>query len=259
MDRGVGRTSRVVTVAALVVVAAVCWWLLTRSAAVMSSMRGDGLPLTLATAMMEPSASVAYLGASALMWIVMMGAMMTPAVLPITLVFIRLERERHARPLPADGLLFAAGYLSVWSLFALVATLLQWGLHRTALLQTDALTTGRPLAGAILLVAGLYQLTPLKETCLAHCRSPMEFLLSHWRSGPSGAFRMGLHHGGYCLGCCWALMLLMFAAGVMSVAAMAVLSLFILAERLLPGRWAAQIPGVALVAWGAWTLAQTFG
>ena len=225
----------------------------------MASMQGEGVLLTLATAMMQPAATAPYLAASALMWIVMMGAMMTPAALPITLVFARLDRERHGTALPLDGLLFAAGYLSAWALFALVATMLQWALHRAALLHTDALAIGRPLAGAILIVAGLYQLTPLKTACLARCRTPMGFLLSHWRDGAGGAFRMGLQHGGFCLGCCWALMLLMFAAGVMSVAAMAVLGVFILAERLLPGRWAAQVPGAALVGWGAWVLARTTG
>jgi len=251
------RTARVVIAAALAVVAVVCWWLMARSAAVMATMQGDGLLLAAATAMMEPAATRPYLVASAVMWIVMMGAMMAPAALRITLVFARLDRERGGRALPIDALLFAAGYLGVWVVFALGATTLQWLLHRAALLHTDALAIGRPLAGVVLFVAGLYQLTPLKAACLAHCRTPMAFLVSHWRDGSGGAFRMGLHHGGYCLGCCWALMLLMFVAGVMSVAAMAVLSVFILAERLLPGRWAAQIPGAVLLGWGAWTLAQT--
>jgi predicted metal-binding membrane protein len=246
---------RLVVGAALAVVAVVCWWLLARSAAVMASMEGEGPLLALANAMMEPAAATGYLVASALMWIVMMGAMMTPAVLPITLVFVRLDRQRSARSLPVDGLVFSAGYLAAWTLFAMAATVLQWALHRAAMLHTDVMATGAPLAGLMLIVAGLYQLTPLKEACLAHCRTPMGILLSHWRDGTAGAFRMGLEHGGYCLGCCWALMLLMFAAGVMSVTAMAVLSVFILAERLLPGRWAAQVPGVVLLGWGAWTLA----
>jgi len=257
--RHVASVPRLITIAALVVVAAACWWLFARSAAVMSSMEGDGLMLAMANAMMAPAATLPYLAASALMWLVMMGAMMAPAALPITLVFVRLDRERDARSLPVHGLLFAAGYLGTWSFFALVATALQWSLHRAALLHTDMLATDRPLAGAILLIAGIYQLTPLKTACLAHCRTPMGFLLSHWRGGARGAFRMGLHHGGYCLGCCWALMLLMFVAGVMSVAAMALLSLFIVSERLLPGRWAAQVPGGVLLAWGAWTLARSFG
>ncbi len=225
----------------------------------MASMQGDGIMLALAYAMMEPAATLPYLVASALMWVVMMGAMMTPAVLPITMVFVRLDRVRHGRSLPLGGLLFAAGYLGVWSLFALAATVLQWVLHRAALLHTDALAMTRPLAGIILIGAGLYQLTPFKGACLAHCRTPMAFLLGHWRDGTGGAFRMGLHHGTFCLGCCWALMLLMFVSGVMSVGAMAVLSLFILAERLLPGRWAAEVPGVVLLGWGAWTLAAALG
>ncbi len=258
-DPAPAGTARLIIAAALAVVGSLCWWMLGRSAAVMASMQGDGILLALASAMMEPSATAPYLAASALMWIVMMGAMMTPAALPITLVFVRLDRERHGRALPLEGVLFAAGYLTAWALFALVATALQWALHRAALLHTDALAIGRPLAGAILIVAGLYQLTPLKEACLAHCRTPMGFLLSHWRDGPGGAFRMGLRHGGSCLGCCWALMLLMFVAGVMSVTAMAVLSVFVLAERLLPGRWAAQVPGAALLGWGVWTLARTVG
>ncbi|HEY2387013.1 MAG TPA: DUF2182 domain-containing protein [Candidatus Binatia bacterium] len=255
-DASPARAARVVVAVALAVVAVVCWWLMARSAAVMATMQGEGVLLAAATAMMEPAATAPYLVASAIMWVVMMGAMMAPAALPITLVFARLDRERRGRTLPRDGLLFAAGYLGVWVLFALLATALQWLLHRAALLHTDALAIGGPLAGVVLVVAGLYQLTPLKAACLAHCRTPMAFLMSHWRDGGAGAFRMGLHHGGYCLGCCWALMLLMFVAGVMSVAAMAVLSVFILAERLLPGRWAAQIPGAVLIGWGVWTLAQ---
>ena len=245
---------RLVVAAALAITAVVCWWLLARSAAVMASMQGGGPLLALADAMMEPAAPAPYLVASALMWMVMMGAMMTPAVLPITLVFVHLDRERRGRALPIDGLVFSAGYLAAWMLFALLATVLQWVLHRAALLHSDAMATGAPLAGGLALVAGVYQLTPLKEACLAHCRTPMGFLMSHWRDGTAGAFRMGLEHGGYCFGCCWALMLLMFAAGVMSVTAMALLSLFILAERVLPGRFAAQVPGLVLVAWGAWTL-----
>jgi predicted metal-binding integral membrane protein DUF2182 len=160
------RTAQLGIAAAFVVVTIVCWWLLARSAAVMSSMQGDDVLLALATAMMEPAATVPYLGASALMWIVMMGAMMTPAVLPITLVFARLDRERRGSGFPLHAVVFSAGYLGTWMLFALVATMLQWALHRAALLHTDVLAIGPPLAGAILVVAGAYQLTPLKEACL---------------------------------------------------------------------------------------------
>jgi predicted metal-binding membrane protein len=250
---GAAADGRAVTCAALVVAAAVSWWLMARSAAVMIAMEGDPVMLALARAMMAPEATAPYLAASALMWIVMMAAMMTPAALPITLVFLRLDRERGGTG-PGSGLSFAAGYLSAWFGFALAATLAQWLLHRAALLHGMTMVAGPVLAGATLVVAGIFQLTPFKEACLAHCRTPMGFLLGHWRPGPAGAFRMGLHHGTYCLGCCWALMLIMFAAGVMSVTAMAVLTVFILAERVLPGRWATHLPGALLIVWGAWTL-----
>jgi predicted metal-binding membrane protein len=239
----------------LLVVTAVAWTFLVGSEAAMSAMAGEGLLVDLAFAMMEPAATVPYLLASALMWTVMMIAMMGPAVLPIVLVFQRLERSRAGSYARMDSALFASGYLLAWLGFGLAATLVQWALHRAALLHPHFMSAGPWLAGGILVIAGLYQLTPLKTACLAHCQSPVGFLLGHWRDGPRGALLMGLDHGGYCIGCCWALMLLMFVSGVMSVVAMAILSAFILAERLLPGgAWMAKVPGVALIAWGVWTL-----
>lgn len=249
------QLSQRIGVAALIVVAVASWILLFRSAATMTAMSGDGLLMDLAIAMMRPLATAPYLGATALMWVVMMSAMMTPAVLPVVLVFERLDRARGARSAQMDGALFATGYLLVWIGFALAATALQWALHRTALLHDHVLAAGPVLAGALLVVAGIYQLTSFKTACLQHCRTPLGFLLGHWQDGPAGALRMGIHHGRFCLGCCWALMLLMFVGGVMSVAAMALLSLFILAERLLPaGPLPAKLPGLVLLGWGAWTL-----
>jgi len=257
VDAARADLARWITVAALAVVCALSWLLLARSAAVMSSMSGEGVLLDLASAMMRPAATVPYLGATALMWLVMMAAMMTPALLPVLLLFSRLDRGPDAR---AHGALFAAGYLAVWLAFGLLATALQWALHRAALLHGHALLAGPALAGGLLLLAGVYQLTPLKIACLAHCQSPVAFLLAHWQAGAAGAWRMGVHHGRFCLGCCWALMLLMFVGGVMSVAAMAVLSAFVLAERLLPpGPWSSKVPGVVLLAWGAWTLLAAAG
>jgi predicted metal-binding membrane protein len=207
--------------------------------------------------MMRPIPVVPYLSVTALMWIVMMSAMMAPAVLPVVVLFQRLDRQRGGGHLGADGALFAGGYLLVWFGFAIALTLLQWWLHRAALLHTHVLAAGPPIAAAILLGAGLYQLTPLKRACLKHCQTPVAFLLAHWEEGRAGALRMGLRHGAYCLGCCWALMLVMFVGGVMSVATMAVLSVFVLAERLLPpAPWTASLPGVALIAWGTWTLVR---
>ena len=193
--------------------------------------------------------SLLYVGAAALMWAVMMIGMMTPAVVPMTLVLRRVHRGPHAE---RATLLFAGGYLLAWTLFAVLAALLQLWLHARGLLEGHLLAVGAQGAGLLLLVAGVYQLTPWKAACLRHCRSPMGFFLQHWSPGASGALRMGLRHGLYCVGCCWMLMLLMFVGGAMSVLTMAVLCVFILAERLLPpGPWVARIPGAAMIAWGA--------
>jgi predicted metal-binding membrane protein len=181
----------------------------------------------------------------------MMLGMMIPVVLPMVLTFWRLDRGGRQ----ADAALFAGGYLLTWSAFAVLATGLQWTLHRGSLLHGHLLAAPPWLAGILLIAAGVYQLTPLKTACLAHCQSPLGFLLSHWCDGAVGALRMGVRHGAYCLGCCWVLMLLMFAYGVMSAAAMAGLTVFIVAERLLPADpWSATLPGIVLVAVGLWTL-----
>lgn len=251
----VARISRLITLAAFVAVGGIAWALLIESGALMAAMDGESWLSDLMRVLMRPAAAGPYLAAAVLMWAVMMIAMMTPAVLPVLLMFLRLERPSARGAMPFDGALLAAGYLVVWFCFALIASSLQWGLHRAALLHTHALAAPPALAGGLLIGAGLYQLTPLKAACLKQCQSPLGLLVNHWRDGPRGAFVMGLTHGRYCLGCCWALMLLMFAGGVMSVAAMAVLSLFILAERLLPaGPWAAKLPGLVLIGWGLVTL-----
>lgn len=221
----------------------------------MSTMRGHGLLFDLMLAMMQPQATAPYLAATSLMWVVMMLAMMTPAVLPVVLTFWRLTRgaaEHRSR----DGVLFGVSYLVVWCGFGVLASLLQWALHRGALLDTQLLAATAPVLGAgLAITAGLYQLTPFKAACLTHCQTPIGYLMGHWREGALGAVRMGLGHGSYCLGCCWALMLLMFVGGVMSVGTMVLISAFILLERVLPpGRWVTAAPGALLIAWGAWEL-----
>ena len=242
------RLSRLVTFIVLALVAALSWWLLGLGAHTMATMEGQGLLMRAALAMMSPEHSTPYLLASAAMWLLMMVAMMTPAVLPVLLTLQRMRVETAA---PA-ALAFAAGYLVLWGGFGIVLTGVQWGLHRAAMIDGHAMAVNPVPASLILIGAGLYQLTPLKRACLAHCQSPLAYLLGHWRTGLGGAFRMGIGHGAYCLGCCWALMLVMFVGGVMSVATMAVLSLFILAERVLPaGVWSATIPGLGMIAAGA--------
>jgi predicted metal-binding membrane protein len=247
-----GRSAhRLLVFAGLAVIAAVAWLFLLRSAATMDQMHGPSALEWLARAMMDPGRVQPYLLATVAMWTAMMLAMMIPAASPSVALFLKLDRGPGGAN-DIDALAFAAGYLLLWIGFGAGASLLQWALHRHGLLDSGGMDLGPVWAGATLFAAGLYQLSPLKESCLRHCQSPLGFLLGHWREGAGGALRMGLHHGTYCLGCCWALMLLMFAGGVMSVATMAVLSTFILLERLLPpGAWSRQLPGWLLMAWGA--------
>lgn len=233
---------------ALAAVATAAWSFLLASEDAMQSMRGEGIVMDIMWAMMDPDAMLRYLLAAAVMWVVMMVAMMVPAAMPMTMVFRGMHQGRHAT---IETLLFASGYLVVWSLFAIAGAILQWGLHASGDLRGHLLEAGPRTAATIMLVAGVYQLTPLKEACLARCRSPMGFFMEHWRDGRYGAIIMGLRHGLYCLGCCWMLMLLMFVGGAMSVATMAVLSIFILAERLVrAGPWTSRLPGLVLMGGG---------
>lgn len=243
------RIQFLLALTALLVVAALGWvWLLAAEQA-MATMQGTGMLADLAMAMMTPGAAGPYLIATALMWLVMMLAMMTPAALPMMLVFRSLERGPGGA---ADAFWFGGGYLIAWCAFGLGAALVQWWLHHEGVLGGALLAAIPRLAGAILIAAGLWQLTPLKAACLAHCRRPMGFFLKHWRSGRWGALTMGLRHGLYCIGCCWMLMALMFAGGAMSVVTMAALAAFILAERVLPGgQWVAWGAGVGLLGLGA--------
>lgn len=229
----------------LIAIAALSWVFLVLTE---RSMGGAGALAGLMRNMMRPGDLVPYLATAAWMWVVMMIAMMVPAVLPMARAIERAQRGGES----THPVLFAVGYLSAWSMFALGAAALQWGLHQSGWLFGQGLALSPALAGGVLLTAGVYQLTPFKEACLRHCRSPLGFVLEHWRSGPGGALSMGAHHGLYCVGCCWLLMLLMFAGGAMSVLCMAAISVFILAERVLPeGPWVSRIPGLALSGAGA--------
>ena len=233
---------------ALGVVGLLAWWLLVATGNAMLTMQGEGLLGWASLAMMRPLATAPYLGVAIAMWVVMMIAMMSPAALATLNLFRRTRPGVGTTP----SLAFAGGYLALWSGFGVLLALLQWQLHANDLLHSMLLKASPRWAGALLLLAGFWQFTPWKRACLAHCQNPFAFLLNHWREGLVGAFRMGAHHGRYCLGCCWALMGLMFVGGVMSATTMAVLSLFILAERVLPPRgWALWLPGGVLLAAGA--------
>jgi len=148
------------------------------------------------------------------------------------------------------------GYMTVWVGFSAAATLAQWALHDAALLSASMAVASPRVAGALLVAAGAYQLTPAKRACLEHCQSPLGFLMSHWRDGPVGTYQMGLRHGIYCLGCCWALMAVLFAVGVMNLVFVAALALFVLLEKTGPaGLLVARAGGVLLLAAGAFMLA----
>jgi predicted metal-binding membrane protein len=190
------------------------------------------------------------------MWVVMMIAMMIPSAAPFILTFSRVKRKRRTEESPyLTTSLFVLGYLVVWTGFSLLATLFQWGLFNATLLSSTMGRVTPALGGAILLAAGIFQWTPLKYACLSHCRTPIGFLLEDWREGNWGAFVMGLEHGSFCTVCCWALMALMFVAGVMNVFWMAMIAGLILIEKVAPsGDWFGRMAGIGLGAWGVWLI-----
>jgi predicted metal-binding membrane protein len=185
-----------------------------------------------------------------------MVAMMLPSALPFTFAFGAEHRRRRARNLPyVPASVFLAGYFAIWTAFSAIAAFFQQTLQRHALLSPEMSAASSLLGGVILVAAGVYQWTPFKNACLRHCRTPLSFLLSDWREGWPGAFRMGIDHGLFCLGCCWMLMLLPFAAGVMNLTWMAAVTVFILIEKAAPGgEWFARIGGAALAGAGAWMM-----
>lgn len=211
--------------------------------------------LSLASAMAPMGAMTAPMvwgpaeaAAGFVMWTVMMAGMMLPSASPMILLFTRLQGRRGGTW--ARTAAFGAGYLLVWTAFSAAATALQWGLQWLGLLAGDALNHNTA-GGAVLVGAGLYQFTAIKQSCLARCQSPLGFLMSHWRAGTRGALQLGVSHGGYCLGCCWVLMLILFVGGVMNLLWAAGLGALALVEKVVPaGPWLARAAGVGLVAAG---------
>ncbi len=237
-----------------------CW-------AYLLSTAGPSVPMTDGMAGMPGMAAMqagpaawhpAALAALAIMWIAMMAAMMLPSATPMILLYAAIARQARARgEHAASTALFALGYLAVWTGFALVATFGQTTLSHTAQLDPRATLISRIAAGALLIAAGLYQLTPWKQTCLRHCRSPMSFVITHWQGGRGGALRMGVLHGAFCLGCCWCLMLLLFVGGVMNLWWIVGLTVFVMVEKSLPGSvWIERASAAVLIGWGVLTLAR---
>ncbi len=212
-------------------------------------------------AMMQPAVWTPSYGViMVVMWWVMMIAMMLPSASPMILLFARIQRGEKAKgaPFVPTGV-FTLEYLVAWGLFSVLATGAQWGLEYAGLLSAMMASTSGLFAGILLLVAGIYQLTPLKHVCLRHCRSPIQFLTQHWRHSMSGAFRMGIDHGAFCTVCCWFLMALLFVGGVMNLYWIVGLAVLVLLEKTIPaGHWLGSLSGIGLMVWGGWMLVGTW-
>jgi predicted metal-binding membrane protein len=258
------RRDRIVTVLGLALLIALAWsYLLWLSADMfmggmdMSGFRmipsGRGLMMPAHTPWRAMEFAFVFI-----MWTVMMVAMMTPSAVPMIIMYARMGRkaEAHNTPLVAT-VWFVTGYFLVWTSFSLLATLVQWALERAALLDSAMATTNNTLGALVFVAAGSYQWTRLKDACLIQCHEPFAFLVRHggFRRDAPGCVMLGLRHGAYCIGCCWALMTLLFVGGVMNVLWIVLLALLVLLEKVTPfGRRIAPLAGIALIAAGAWLL-----
>jgi len=237
------RHDRRITIAAL---------LLTWSLACLYLLRGAGMDRSMMPMNGAPAWDGATVATMIAMWWVMMVAMMIPSAAPTILLFSAVHQSharRGALPGTPPALVFLAGYLGVWFAFSLAASASQVALSRLSFLSNDTMAIhGKWISATLLALAGLYQLSPIKRACLSHCRAPATFLAAHWRPGPAGAARLGIVHGGYCLGCCWMLMLLLFVGGVMNPLWIAALGSIALVEKLAPGGDKARMPlGIVLL------------
>ncbi len=226
------RHERAIVLGGIALLALVGWYYI--------AVRGGGMRGGMA-AMHEPP-----LPALILMWWLMMVAMMLPSAVPAVLLYSRVRDIRGGDGAIAQTWVFLAGYLAVWLLFSIIAAGLQWAVAGPSMALHD-----RYAEGALLIAAGIYQLSPVKNACLRRCRSPAQFLSAHWRPGRSGAVRLGMLHGADCVGCCWMLMALLFVGGVMNLWWIVGLTAIVTIEKLLPlGDWLGRTAGVTLVAWG---------
>ena len=240
----------------LVAITLLAWAYLFYLAPDMSTMDSVGELGSMATTGMSMGFGPVGIGLMFLMWAVMMVGMMVPSAAPMILAFANINRRRRQQGgTYVPTAIFLSGYLLVWAGFSVAATLFQFVLI-FAILSYHLTAAGPVIGGMLLLAAGVFQLSPLKSACLRHCRTPMGFITNDWREGRRGALLMGLHHGGYCLGCCWALMGLLFLLGVMNLLWIAALAAFVLVEKVVPaGVWVGRAAGVGLLVWGVWLLA----
>src|ERR1051326_4347044 len=273
------KRDRIIVLAGLLLIASVAWGYLLYQASAMQRMNATGMnmpgvdmpgmdmhdkdmkQMDMAMSVVTPqtrSWSTSDLLLIFVMWAVMRVGGMVPSAAPMILLFTAFNRKQWARDRPyVPTAIFLLGCLVIWIGFSAIAAWGQWMLHRAALLSAMMVSTSALFAGALIIAAGVFQWTPIKNTCLSHCRTPLSFFSSHWREGRGGAFIMGLRHGSYCVGCCWVLMGLLFVAGVMNLYWIAILSIFILLEKTLPPRisdWTARVAGVLLAGWGTWMI-----
>jgi predicted metal-binding membrane protein len=234
---------------ALTVVTLLCWgWIVPMARDMYGTMQGA------AAWMMTNSWDFLHLTLLFAMWVVMMAGMMLPSAAPAVMLYAGVIRKSsEAGTVASHVYAFAAGYLSVWTAFSLLATLLQWVLARELWLSPMMAAEDRISGGALLVVAGIYQFTPWKRACLDSCRSPAEFLTRYWKTGVTGGFYLGAANGLFCLGCCWALMLLLFVGGVMNLWWIAALTVFVLVEKVAPfGERGGRYSGLFVAAFGVW-------
>jgi len=249
------RRDRLVVGAGLVILTVVSWIYLAgmagglRSAAAQSEMhRAMGMPEMGAWGLRQ-------LVALCVMWSVMMVGMMVPSASPMMLLVLGVYRQRGGDEARTAAIAFIIGYLLAWTGFSLIAAVTQFALHESALMSGEMAMRSALVAGPILLAAGIYQLLPIKGACLSHCRLPLATLAQEWREGPKGALVMGVRHGLFCVGCCWALMALLLVVGVMNLLWVAIIAGFVLIEKLAPkGPLFGRVAGVLLIAWGCFVL-----
>lgn len=256
------RRDRLVVAIGLLTITALSWSYLLRMAAGMrASASAAEIHAAMGMAMPDMQAwGLADLLSLFLMWAVMMVGMMLPSAAPVILLVVGTYRRRGGGGARAMTGVFATGYLVAWTAFSAVAATAQLFLHRAALLSPSMALRSTMAGGSILIAAGIYQWMPVKNACLTHCRSPLAFLSHDWREGVPGAFTIGFRHGIFCIGCCWALMVLLFAAGVMNLVWVAAIAAFVLAEKLAPqGPWFSRFAGVLLFAWGTYVVVSLPG
>ena len=250
------KRDRQIVLAGLIGVTALAWIYLFTLAADMEEMVIRG-PMSSGMAMAQANPwSILDFVLMFLMWAVMMVGMMVPSAAPMILLFSTVTRKQKedGNPYVPVGV-FVLGYVLVWTAFSLIAASAQWLLEQAALLSPAMVSASPYLGGALLIAAGIYQLTPLKSACLNQCRTPTAFVSRHWRTGTTGTLIMGMHHGAFCVGCCWALMCLLFVGGVMNLLWVAVIAAFVLFEKILPaGHALGRLAGITLIAWGLWLL-----